>query len=182
MRPWWSKPGKPGLCQTKNLEIMKTQILEQSSNQKIKMEESIAFQRIQMEGYQKLMTKAAYVYPLVEKELLKMGLIISNYTLPRFEIETSMGTSRNYNAEDACLMLSITANPNSEKFKFIEFRGYDSRGAGKNEKTLYNKASKISDKLTNACGCQTGINPYSLEVRKKEGVANRVSISVTIKL
>lgn len=56
------------------------------------------------------------------------------------------------------------------KFKFIQFRGYTSRGSGKNESRLDSKAEKICEAVqaalqnpVNELCCS--VNPFSLEVR-----------------
>lgn len=59
--------------------------------------------------------------------------------------------------------VTIHATPIDDKFKFIKNRGFDSQGRGKNRTTLYNKSMKISDKLKEATGMNTSVNPFSLE-------------------
>lgn len=56
------------------------------------------------------------------------------------------------------------------KFKFIQFRGYTSRGAGKNESRLDSKAEKICEAVMAALQnpvneLRCSVNPFSLEVR-----------------
>lgn len=56
------------------------------------------------------------------------------------------------------------------KFKFIQFRGYTSRGSGKNEDRLREKAEKISETVMTALQNPENelccsVNPFSLETR-----------------
>lgn len=90
--------------------------------------------------------------PILEASLNKMGLEIA-------EVLYSMN-------DELRLSVSISAKPNSDKFKFIAFQGYTSRGAGKNRERLDAKASKIAQQLKDISGLPVGVNCYSLEIRK----------------
>ncbi len=89
--------------------------------------------------------------PTLESGLNKIGLEIS-------EVRYSLN-------DLLCLNVTINAKPNSDKFKFIAFQGYTSRGAGKNQERLQVKASKIAESLSYLLDVKVYINEYSLEIK-----------------
>ncbi len=70
----------------------------------------------------------------LEPVLAKLHLTIDSFTMNRPDKEKASHRGR----------LSLTLNSDG-KFKFIQFRGYTSRGAGKNENRLVSKAEKICE-------------------------------------
>lgn len=69
------------------------------------------------------------------------------------------------------------------KFKFVTFRGYTSRGSGKNEDHLYEKAAKICRKVedelkTSKNELRCSVNQYSLETRDDKETG-RVLMTIT---
>lgn len=63
------------------------------------------------------------------------------------------------------------------KFKFVAFNGYTSRGDGRNDERLREKAHKLEDRLSDdARGVRAHVNPYSLERRGDKNP--RVLISI----
>lgn len=98
----------------------------------------------------------------LEPVLAKLHLTIDSFGITRPDKEKA--THRG----------SLSLNLSSDgKFRFIEFRGYTSRGSGKNEERLRSKAEKISEAVMNALQnpeneLRCSVNPYSLETRNEE--------------
>lgn len=95
----------------------------------------------------------------LEPVLAKLHLTIDSFTMNRPDKEKASHRGR----------LSLTLNSDG-KFKFIQFRGYTSRGAGKNESRLDSKAEKICETVQGAFRdsineLRCSVNPFSLEVR-----------------
>lgn len=95
----------------------------------------------------------------LEPVLAKLHLTIGSFTMNRPDKEKA----------SHCGRLSLTLNSDG-KFKFIQFRGYTSRGAGKNESRLDSKAEKICETVQGALRdsineLRCSVNPFSLEVR-----------------
>lgn len=95
----------------------------------------------------------------LEPVLAKLHLTIDSFTMNRPDKEKASHRGR----------LSLTLNSDG-KFKFIQFRGYTSRGAGKNESRLDSKAEKICETVQGALRdsineLRCAVNPFSLEVR-----------------
>lgn len=95
----------------------------------------------------------------LEPVLAKLHLTIDSFTMNRPDKEKASHRGR----------LSLTLNSDG-KFKFIQFRGYTSRGAGKNESRLDSKAEKICEAVMAALQnpvneLRCSVNPFSLEVR-----------------
>ena len=95
----------------------------------------------------------------LEPVLAKLHLTIGEFTMsrPAKEKASNRGT------------LNLTL-PSDGKFKFIKFRGYTSRGAGKNESRLDEKAEKISETVMAALQnpeneLRCSVNQFSLETR-----------------
>lgn len=70
----------------------------------------------------------------LEPVLAKLHLTIDSFTMNRPDKEKASNRGR--------LSLHLMSDG---KFKFIQFRGYTSRGAGKNESRLDSKAEKICE-------------------------------------
>lgn len=95
----------------------------------------------------------------LEPVLAKLHLTIDSFTMNRPDKEKASHRGR----------LNLTLNSDG-KFKFIQFRGYTSRGAGKNESRLDSKAEKICETVQGALRdsineLRCSVNPFSLEVR-----------------
>lgn len=95
----------------------------------------------------------------LEPVLAKLHLTIDSFTMNRPDKEKASHRGR----------LNLTLNSDG-KFKFIQFRGYTSRGAGKNESRLDSKAEKICETVQAALRdsineLRCSVNPFSLEVR-----------------
>lgn len=95
----------------------------------------------------------------LEPVLAKLHLTIDSFTMNRPDKEKASHRGR----------LNLTLNSDG-KFKFIQFRGYTSRGAGKNESLLDSKAEKICETVQGALRdsineLRCSVNPFSLEVR-----------------
>lgn len=95
----------------------------------------------------------------LEPVLAKLHLTIDSFTMNRPDKEKASHRGR----------LNLTLNSDG-KFKFIQFRGYTSRGAGKNESRLDSKAKKICETVQGALRDSINelrclVNPFSLEVR-----------------
>ena len=95
----------------------------------------------------------------LEPVLSKLHLTIDSFTMNRPDKEKASNRGR--------LSLHLVSDG---KFKFIQFRGYTSRGAGKNEDRLDSKAKKISEEVMAALQnpvneLRCSVNPFSLEVR-----------------
>lgn len=98
----------------------------------------------------------------LEPVLAKLHLTIDSFTMNRPDKEKASHRGR----------LSLTLNSDG-KFKFIQFRGYTSRGAGKNESRLDSKAEKICEAVMAALQnpvneLRCSVNPFSLEVRDEK--------------
>lgn len=95
----------------------------------------------------------------LEPVLAKLHLTIDSFTMNRPDKEKASHRGR----------LNLTLNSDG-KFKFIQFRGYTSRGAGKNKSRLDSKAEKICETVQGALRdsineLRCSVNPFSLEVR-----------------
>lgn len=95
----------------------------------------------------------------LEPVLAKLHLTIDSFTMNRPDKEKASNRGR--------LSLNLMSDG---KFKFIQFRGYTSRGAGKNESRLDSKAEKICEAVMAALQnpvneLRCSVNPFSLEVR-----------------
>ena len=95
----------------------------------------------------------------LEPVLAKLHLTIGEFSMshPDKEKASNRGT------------LNLTL-PSDGKFRFIKFCGYTSRGSGKNEGRLCEKAEKISEKVMEALQdseneLRCSVNPYSIESR-----------------
>lgn len=95
----------------------------------------------------------------LEPVLAKLHLTIGEFSMshPDKEKASNRGT------------LNLTL-PSDGKFRFIKFCGYTSRGAGKNQGRLFEKAEKISEKVMEALQnpeneLRCSVNPYSIESR-----------------
>lgn len=78
------------------------------------------------------------------------------------------------NTSNATLICTITAKSDG-KFKFLKDQGYDSRGAGKNQKALNAKAEKINSNILKLAQININVNSMSLE-KRKNGIENSVHI------
>lgn len=97
----------------------------------------------------------------LEPVLAKLHLTIDSFTMNRPDKEKASNRGR--------LSLHLVSDG---KFKFIQFRGYTSRGAGKNEGRLDSKAEKMADTVIKALGSSYKnfdcyVNSYSLEVKNE---------------
>ena len=95
----------------------------------------------------------------LEPVLAKLHLTIDSFTMNRPDKEKASNRGR--------LSLHLVSDG---KFKFIQFRGYTSRGAGKNKSRLDSKAEKICEAVMAALQnpvneLRCSVNPFSLEVR-----------------
>lgn len=95
----------------------------------------------------------------LEPVLAKLHLTIDSFTMNRPDKEKA--------SNRGSLSLHLMSDG---KFKFIQFRGYTSRGAGKNEGRLDSKAEKMADTVIKALGSSYKnfdcyVNSYSLEVK-----------------
>lgn len=102
----------------------------------------------------------------LEPVLAKLHLTIDSFTMNRPDKEKASNRGR----------LNLTLNSDG-KFKFIQFRGYTSRGAGKNESRLDSKAEKICEAVMAALQnpvneLRCSVNPFSLEVRDGKETSN----------
>lgn len=95
----------------------------------------------------------------LEPVLAKLHLTIGEFSMrrPNREEASNRGT------------LSLTL-PTDGKFRFIKFRGYTSRGSGKNKDRLREKAEKICEKVMEALQnpeneLRCSVSPSSLESR-----------------
>ena len=98
----------------------------------------------------------------LEPVLAKLHLTIDSFTMNRPDKEKASNRGR--------LSLHLMSDG---KFKFIQFRGYTSRGAGKNESRLDSKAEKICEAVMAALQnpvneLRCSVNPFSLEVRDEK--------------
>lgn len=94
----------------------------------------------------------------LEPVLAKLHLTIGEFTMSRPDKEKASNRGT----------LNLTL-PSDGKFKFIQFRGYTSRGSGKNESRLDSKAEKICEAVMAALQnpvneLRCSVNPFSLEV------------------
>ena len=108
----------------------------------------------------------------LEPVLAKLHLTIDSFTMNRPDKEKASNRGR--------LSLHLVSDG---KFKFIQFRGYTSRGAGKNESRLDSKAEKICEAVMAALlnpvnELRCSVNPFSLEVRD-EKEAGRVLMDIS---
>lgn len=108
----------------------------------------------------------------LEPVLAKLHLTIDSFTMNRPDKEKASNRGR--------LSLHLMSDG---KFKFIQFRGYTSRGAGKNESRLDSKAEKICEAVMAALlnpvnELRCSVNPFSLEVRD-EKEAGRVLMDIS---
>lgn len=108
----------------------------------------------------------------LEPVLAKLHLTIGEFSMSRPDREKASNRGT----------LSLTL-PSDGKFKFIKFTGYTSRGAGKNENRLCEKAEKISEAvmaalLTPVNELRCSVNQYSLESRDDKETG-RVLMSIS---
>lgn len=111
----------------------------------------------------------------ITKALKKAGLEIDT-----LRIVTTGADCFDKNSVNNEAHFEATLIPTNEKFKFIAFAGYDSRGAGKNHKRLRAKQEKLENALSSD-DFRASINHYSLEDnatgRVNREAPNRVMIS-----
>lgn len=123
------------------------------------------------EEYDRTVEVVKNLLPTLESLLAKTHLTISDFSIRR-PSEEQAETKKSIN-------LSLDSDG---QFKFIQFRGYDSRGAGKNHDRLNNKAEKlataVSEALTAAGHPVYGgyVNPFSLE--EKDGKTGHVLMTI----
>lgn len=108
----------------------------------------------------------------LEPVLAKLHLTIGEFTMSRPDKEKASNRGT----------LNLTL-PSDGKFKFIQFRGYTSRGAGKNESRLDSKAEKICEAVQAALQnsvkeLRCSVNPFSLESRDDKETG-RVLMSIS---
>lgn len=108
----------------------------------------------------------------LEPVLAKLHLTIDEFTMSRPDREKASNLGR--------LNLTLLSDG---KFKFIKFRGYTSRGSGKNEDRLFEKADKICEKVMEALQnpeneLRCSVNQYSLETRDDKETG-RVLMTIT---
>lgn len=155
---------------------MKTSILEKSETEKSILNKEFEMQFEQMAAYQNLMRIASHKLEILEKELNKMGLNMTAYKAPSFEPFTMMKERNLYDK----IIIDVTAEKKEGgKFRFLTFRGYNSKGAGLNKNALDTKATKMEAALNKAVNAKCSINPFSLEMGKRDGVP-RVLITMTV--
>lgn len=109
------------------------------------------------------LNKAAEVLPNVEKALKELGLNVESFGASK------TGINSNWCEEDS-LRVSLTAipTPGNKKFRWIYDAGFDSQGRGKNKKRLQEKATTISEHIFSVAKVKASINPYSLEVGRRQ--------------
>lgn len=95
----------------------------------------------------------------LEPVLAKLHLTIDSFTMNHPDKEKA--------SHRGCLSLYLVSDG---KFKFIQFRGYTSCGAGKNKSRRDSKAEKICEAVQGALRnsineLHCSVNPFSLEVR-----------------
>lgn len=95
----------------------------------------------------------------LEPVLAKLHLTIDEFTMNRPDKEKASNRGT----------LNLTLSSDG-KFRFIKFRGYTSRGSGKNEDRLFEKADNICEKVMDALQTpenelRCSVNQYSLETR-----------------
>lgn len=95
----------------------------------------------------------------LEPVLAKLHLTIDEFTMNRPDKEKA--------SNRGTLNLTLLSDG---KFRFIKFRGYTSRGSGKNEDRLCEKAEKISETVMAALQnpeneLRCSVNQFSLETR-----------------
>lgn len=95
----------------------------------------------------------------LEPVLAKLHLTIGEFTMSRPDKEKASNRGT----------LNLTL-PSDGKFRFIKFRGYTSRGSGKNKDRLYEKAEKISETVMAALQTpenelRCSVNQFSLKTR-----------------
>lgn len=95
----------------------------------------------------------------IEPVLAKLHLTIGEFTMSRPDKEEASNRGT----------LNLTL-PSDGKFRFIKFRGYTSRGSGKNKDRLSEKAEKISEAVMAALQTpenelRCSVNQFSLETR-----------------
>lgn len=95
----------------------------------------------------------------LEPVLAKLHLTIDSFTMNRPDKEKASNRGT----------LNLTL-PSDGKFRFIKFRGYTSRGSGKNKDRLCEKAEKISETVMAALQnpeneLRCSVNQFSLETR-----------------
>lgn len=107
-------------------------------------------------------------------------LPVIHEVLSKLKLELTEINFHNNGAVEGSLSLSFVAKPIGDKFKFISFKGYDSRGRGKNNDQLTSKAEKIEQSFP----FRVSVNKYSLEDnatgRLNREVPNSVLFSMSI--
>ena len=79
------------------------------------------------------------------------------------------------------MRVAVYAKSIDGSFKFITFKGYTSRGSGKNEKQLCATRDKIVEKIKEGTGLESvAVNQYSLEIKNAED-SKSVSIDFWVK-
>ena len=155
---------------------MKTSILEKSEREKSILYKEFEMQFEQMAAYQNLMRIASHKLEILEKALNKMGLDMVEYSTPSFEPFT-MTKERNLYDK---IIINVTAEKKEfGRFRFLTFRGYNSKGAGLNKNSLDTKAKKMGTIFSEAVNAKCSINPFSLEMGKGNN-APRVLITMIV--
>lgn len=108
----------------------------------------------------------------LEPVLAKLHLTIGEFTMIRPDKEKASNRG----------VLNLTLLSDG-KFKFIKFRGYTSRGSGKNKDRLFEKADKICEKVMEALQnpeneLDCSVNQCSLETRDDKETG-RVLMTIT---
>lgn len=108
-----------------------------------------------------LLNKLSDKISMIIEAIENRGLEISEFNYQK------TGSSHIWNDSDN-LKLIITAR-STGKFKFIKFKGYDSKGRGKNQKILDEKAARLNAFIKGKTGLSTvQVNPFSLECEDEE--------------
>lgn len=156
-------------------------ILESAMEQGTALNERIAIMQDQMIAYQELMRKTANVYQRLEDELLKMGLQVDDCYYPPFINDEDRDDYQDYLQPGAGILMNIRAVERIEKFKFIEFKGYNEHGENNNKGILHIEAARMNKLLSDACKAEVEVNPYTLQAPSVPDVQNRILIDVIVK-
>ena len=133
-----------------------------------KIDDLRKFQSTEQTMTEKVMEKV----PAIEEVLAKLNLSISE-----FHFHKTGGTFHTWDAKDQ-MVISISAIPTNDKFKFIKKSGYTKSGSGRNQLQLSAKAGTLASTIKKATGLQTSVNEFSLEADENE--TKRVLISMLV--
>lgn len=126
-----------------------------------------------LEKYRKSVQTGKSILTCLTSSLEKLHLNILNEGS-----QASVLNIENSSVTRGALYLRLTPD---KEFKFVKWRGYNSRGAARNEASANSKAAKITTSLLKAIPSEYGasiyVNPYSVS-KDNKGVTGDVMVEI----